>query len=83
MKRWFRATMMGLVLSVGLHSPPSRLHAMGALQNVQQQSQGPKITTPTRAFLKRQCNTVKRGVKKLPGVKQLFPNCRPSGAGTK
>jgi hypothetical protein len=37
------------------------------------------ITTPTRAFLKRQCDALKRGIADLPGVKQLVPSARTWG----
>jgi hypothetical protein len=81
MKRWFRLMLVVLTIFVAYQVSPSRLDAADVLEKCpHQQPQGPKITTPTRAFLKRQCDAVKQGIRNLPGLKQMFPNCRPTGA---
>jgi hypothetical protein len=59
--------------------PPKIQAAEGSVNCTRQHNQGPTITTPTRAFLKRQCDAVKRGIAKVPGVKQLLPNSRKWG----
>jgi hypothetical protein len=41
-------------------------------ERLQQRLQGSNQTTPARAFLKRQCESVKRGVSNVPGIKDLM-----------
>jgi hypothetical protein len=72
MRSWLRAAVFGLLLGTILLALPSRAHAAGWLQGTPKQHQGPRITTPTCAFLKRQWNTVMRGIGQLPGMRQLI-----------
>ena len=80
MKALFRIGCVALILGAAYFLPVPRSQAMEAIKKcLQDHQQGPKITTPTHAFLKRQCDGVKKGIAKLPGMKQLCPNSRRWG----
>lgn len=76
MKLFSRITVLALFFCMGLLPFPARIHATEGLKCLPKHSSGPPITTPARAALKRQCDAIKRGIASLPGMKQLFPNCR-------
>jgi hypothetical protein len=76
MKALLRIACLAVILGAPYFSNTSRIHAMGGLKPGLQNQQGPKITTPTHAFLQKQCNALKKGIASLPGMKQLFPNSR-------
>jgi hypothetical protein len=44
----------------------------GWFKSLHKKTNGPPVTTPTRAFVQRQCDAVKRGLANIPGVRQMI-----------
>jgi hypothetical protein len=76
MKTLLRVTMLTLVFCTSFLPLSTTDASEGLLGRFHKQNQGPTTTTPTRAFLLRQSDAMKRGIANIPGVRNVMANHR-------
>jgi hypothetical protein len=75
MKIFRRITILVMLFGTSLFVLASNTHGSeGLLGRFHKQKQAPTTTTPTRAFLQRQCDALKRGIATIPGMRNVMAN---------
>jgi hypothetical protein len=65
--------LLALLFATGLLVFASNVDAGdGLFKCLHKKGQGQTVTTPTRAFLRRQCDAVKRGLANVPGLRNMI-----------